>query len=33
MLHSGMQETSAKTIHLTNFDEGTVRDFLTFLYT
>jgi hypothetical protein len=33
MLHSGMQETSAKTIHLTDFDEDTVRDFLTFLYT
>lgn len=33
MLHSGMQETSAKTIHLTDFDEGTVRDFLSFLYT
>lgn len=33
MLHSGMQETSAKTIDLTDFDEGTVRDFLSFLYT
>jgi hypothetical protein len=33
MLHSGMQETSAKAIDLTDFDEGTVRDFLSFLYT
>lgn len=33
MLHSGMQESAAKTIHITDFDEGTVRNFLTFLYT